>query len=331
MAAQYNNVGAVSLALGVWLARDEYDHNSDPNTISASTLLRPIRQIILPSRIPSGEALPDLVGMFKSRMGTALHNAIEDAWLNHYAEGMAALGTPSSVIKRVRVNPTDTELAIEGVIPIYLERRASRKLGKWTVTGKFDFVGQGIVQDFKSTSIYAYQKQTGAIKYVEQGSIYRWLNPRIITADTMQIHYMFTDWKQAFVKTDPNYPSKPVITQHFDLLSHPATDTLISNKLAAIDKYWDADEADIPHCTADDLWRSLPQFKYYKNGDTNAKRSTKNFASNQEAVIYMSSTGKGAGAIKEVPGQVTACKWCPAFTECTQKDAFIRSGELIIG
>ena len=68
----------------------------------------------------------------------------------------------------------------------------------------------------------------------------------------------------------------------------------------------------------------------YKNGDINSKRSTKNFNTNQEAVIYMSGTGKGIGAVKTVPGQVTACKYCPAFTACTQKDNLIAAGDLII-
>jgi hypothetical protein len=92
----------------------------------------------------------------------------------------------------------------------------------------------------------------------------------------------------------------------------------------------DAPEEEIPQCTDEDLWRSDPVFKYYKNGDITAKRSTKNFDTHQEAVIYMSTENGGKGAIKEVPGQVTACKYCPAFMACTQKDSFIASGDLVL-
>ena len=69
MPARYANVGEVPLALAVFLATDNYDYNSDPNTISATTLLKPVRQIILPGRIAPGEALPNLADMMNSRMG----------------------------------------------------------------------------------------------------------------------------------------------------------------------------------------------------------------------------------------------------------------------
>jgi hypothetical protein len=34
------------------------------------------------------------------------------------------------------------------------------------------------------------------------------------------------------------------------------------------------------------------------------------------------------GEVKEVPGEIVACKYCDAFTVCTQKDKYIASGEL---
>ncbi len=331
MPTQYNNVNEVSLALAVWLAHDSYDYCDDPNTISVTTLLRPIRQIVLAPRIPPGEGLPDLGSMLKSRLGTAIHDGIERAWFNNYKSAMRALGISEQVIDRIIINPSKECLENEPKgIPIYLEQRLTRKHGKWTITGKIDFIGQGKVQDFKSTTVWAYMNQAGSVKYVEQGSLYRWLDPEIITQDQMQIHYIFTDWKGSFVKTDPKYPTKSFYTQNFDLLSEQATEFLVNKKLALIDKYWDAPEEDIPYCTDEELWRSKPQFKYYKNGDINAARSTKNFDTNQDAVIHMTTKGGGAGAIREVPGQVTACKYCPVFAMCSQKDALITSGELVI-
>jgi len=48
MTLRYANVSDVPLALAVFLATDSYDYNPDPNTVSATTLLKPIRQIVLP-------------------------------------------------------------------------------------------------------------------------------------------------------------------------------------------------------------------------------------------------------------------------------------------
>lgn len=333
MTARYANVSEVPLALAVFLASDFYDHNDDPNTISATTLLKPIRQIVLPSRIPPGEGLVNLADMMNSRMGTAIHDGIEKAWMTNYREAMRAIGLPERVINKVVINPDQQTLEMNpDAIPIYLEQRLKRQLGKWTITGKFDFVGEGRVQDFKSTSTFTYMKQTGSDKYPQQGSIYRWLDSKMIHQDQMDIHYIFTDWKAALSKTDPNYPPRRFHKQSYDLMSLIETENFIRQKLALIENFFDAPEEEIPLCSDEDLWRSEPVFKYYKdpaNANTPGKRSTKNFDTRQEAVIFMSEKGS-VGVVKEVPGQVTACKYCPAFAACSQKDQLIASGDLIL-
>lgn len=331
MSAIYSNVGDVPLALAVFLASDDYDYNDDPNTISATTLLKPLRQVILPSRIPAGEALIDLSAMMSNRMGQAIHNGIEKAWVSNHVNAMKALGYAKRVIERIRINPQPTELARDpDILPVYLEQRLSRKLGKWTITGKFDFVGEGRVQDFKSTSVWTYKNQVNSDKWTWQGSIYRWLDPVIITQDELDIHYIFTDWKAGMQRSDPSYPPRRFHKQSFPLNSIQETEAFINRKLRAIEQHWEADEKDIPPCSDEELWRSEPVYKYYKSGDITKSRSTKNFDTMQEARVRMVEDGS-VGAIKEVPGQVTACKYCPAFQICTQKDDLVASGDLILG
>lgn len=327
MTQQYSNVSEVPLALAVFLATDSYDYNNEPNTISATTLLKPLRQIILPKRIPPGEGLINLADMLSSRMGTAIHDGIEHAWKNNYRNAMEAIGLPKHIIDRIRINPEPTELT-EEIIPVYLEQRLSRNAGKWVVTGKFDFISEGKVQDFKTTSVFTYKNQTGNTKYPLQGSIYRWLDPMKIQQDQMDIHYIFTDWKGGIAKTDPNYPPQRFHKQSFDLLSLEETEIFIRRKLSLIEEFWDVDEDQIPQCTDEDLWRSEPQFKYYKNPDKTV-RSTKNFDTMQDAMLRLIEDGN-VGIVKEVPGQVTACKYCPAFAVCSQKDQLIAAGDLIL-
>ena len=315
------------MALAVFLASDYYDHDSTPYTISTTTLLTPVRQIILPTRISNEDALVSLPDMMSNRMGSAIHDAIERSWLTNYKVAMKGLGYPQRVIDRVAVNPKPNELTPD-TIPIYLEQRLRKQVGKWTVTGKFDFVGEGRVQDFKTASVWSYMNQVNATKQTQQGSIYRWLDPKLITQDEMDIIHLFMDWKASMVKTDPKYPLQRFRKQTFPLLSVQETDAFIRNKLRLIDMYWDAPEDEIPECDADDLWRSEPVFKYYKNPDKTA-RSTKNFDTVQEARMRFIEDGS-TGLIKEVPGQATACKYCPAFAACSQKDALIATGDLLM-
>jgi len=324
---RFTNVSDVPLALAVFLASDYYDYNSDAQTISATTLLKPIRQIILPSRISLEDGMASLPDMMSNRLGAAVHDGIERAWLTNHQGAMTALGYPPKVIDRVRVNPKPEDL-IDGIIPIYLEQRLSKKVGKWTVTGKFDFVGDGRVQDFKTASVWSYMNQVNATKQTQQGSIYRWLDPKLITEDEMDIHHIFMDWKAGMVKTDPKYPSQRFKKQTFPLLSLAETDGFIRRKLQQIEQYWDAPEDEIPECSSEDLWRSQPQFKYYKN-PASTKRSTKNFDTVHDARLRLIEDGS-VGIVKEVPGQATACKYCQAFPICSQKDALIASGDLIM-
>lgn len=327
--SKFNNSSNVPIALGVFLASDSYDYNNDENVISATTLLKPLRQIILSRRVPHADYALELVDQMKNRIGSAVHDAIENAWKHNREKALEALGYPKRVIDRIKFNPTPEELEADpNIIPVYMEQRMSRKVGKWTVSGKFDFIGDGMVQDFKTTGTYSYTKQTNADKYAKQGSIYRWLDPKKITQDVLQIHYIFTDWKASLAKSDPNYPRTSFHTQSYDLMSYEETDRYIRNKLALIEKYWDAPEEDIPLCDPDDLWQSAPVWKYYRDPNK-MTRSTKNFDNAGEAFMRMSQDGH-TGTVVEVPGSVKACQYCSAFPVCSQKDQLIRSGQLVI-
>lgn len=322
---KYSNISSVPLSMAVFLATDHYDH--DDATISVTTLIKPLRQVILGARIPVGDASVELVQMTASRMGTAIHDGIERAWLNHYRTAMTALGYPNKVIDRIIINPAPGELR-DDHIPIYLERRSKKQVGKHLVSGKFDFVGEGRLEDFKSTSVYSYISNCNDDKHALQGSIYRWLNQDIITQDDMAIQYIFTDWSAARARSEANYPPQRIHQRILPLKSVSETQAYVEAKLAQIDQFWEAPEGQLPLCSDEDLWRSDPVFKYYKNPEKTA-RSTKNFDNVHDARLKLIEDGN-VGIVKEVPGQVTACKYCNAFSICSQKDTLIANGDLIL-
>ena len=345
MTQRYTNTSNLPLALAVFLASDSYDYDPAPWTISATTLMKPVRQIILNdrlARLPADQTTPpDIMERAANRMGASIHDSIERVWKDDGVRKMAllSLGLPISVTQRIVVNPSDEYvLAHPDCIPVYMEQRQRRQIGKWTVTGKFDFVAEQQVQDFKTANVLSYKKQRNADKQIMQGSLYRWLDAepgkkvRKITKDTMIIMHIFMDWMAAMAKADPdNYPQHRMLKQVLELKSIQEMDNYVKNKLGLIEQYWDTPEDQIPDCEGEDLWRSEPVFKYYKNGDTTARRSTKNFDSRTAAYTYMAVDMGGAGAVKEVPGTVKACHYCNAFDGCTQKDRLIAAGELEMG
>ena len=324
---KYTNVSNVPLSLAVFLATDNYDYSDDDNTLSATALIKPLRQLVLSNRVNVEDAAADLIGMLQSRMGSAIHDAIERAWKENHVEALKILGYPPKIIERFRINPKPEEITPD-IIPVYMEQRAKKKVGKYTISGKFDFVGDGRVEDFKSTSVFTAINNTNDEKYILQGSIYRWLNPQLITKDEMAIQFIFTDWSAARARSEANYPQQRTMQRILPLKSIQETDAFVRRKLTLLDQYWDAPEADIPHCTDEDLWRSAPVFKYYKN-PTKMTRSTKNFDTQQEAFMRKAEDGN-VGVVIEQPGQVTACKYCPAFSACKQKDTLIATGDLIL-
>lgn len=322
---RFTNSAEVPLSMAVFLATDSYDHDSE--SISATALLKPLKQIILSSRVPQEQGLVDISGLVSSRMGTALHDAIERSWLHNYQTAMKALGYPQKVIDRVLVNPTNDEL-YEGCIPVYLEQRSYKVIDGIKVSGKYDFVGEGRLEDFKSTSTFTWVNGTKDDDYILQGSIYRWLNPEIITQDRMAIQFIFTDWQAAQARANPKYPQSRTVQKLYPLKSLAETEQFVRSKLRLIQTYKDAPEADLPHCTDEELWRSEPQWKYYKDPNKTA-RSTKNFDNKQEAYLRMAQDGN-VGIVKEVPGKAVACKYCPAFPICAQARALVEAGDLDI-
>lgn len=326
MGAKYTNNSDVPLSVAVWLAHDTYDHNDDPFTISVTSLIKPIKQTILASRVEKEQfGLLDIESLVNSRMGTAFHDSVEKAWINGAKDAMRDLGYPESVYSRIVVNPEKLE---KGQIPVYMEKRSTRKVGKWTISGKFDFVADGRLEDFKSTGVYTWIAGTKWDDYVLQGSMYRWLNTDIVTQDDMRIQFLFTDWSKLryLQEKDKGYPDSRLKSKKLLLKSLEETEKYVTNRIIMIEKLWDAPEEQMPSCTDEELWVNPSVFKYYKD-PTKTARSTKNFDNFRDANERLAQDGY-VGVVMEVKGEVKACRYCNAFPVCKQKDQYIADGRL---
>jgi len=323
---RYQNSTGVSLPLAVFLATDTYDYVE--GAVSATTLLKPIRAQVLGSRLPDEYNVTDIVGITKSRMGTAIHDAVEKSWTNgNYKIAMAKLGYPQSVIDKIVVNPEEG-VNLEDKTPVYLEQRTLKEFEGKMISGKFDFVFDGVLRDLKNTSTFSWGKPIEGSDYQLQGSIYRWLRPDIITEDYMCIDFMFWDWNQG--KADsPDYPSYPQMEKKIPLLSIEDTEAFIRQRLAEFSRAIALPNEELPLCTDEELWRDAPTIKYYKKPESFAegKRSTKNYDTMAEANLRLAEDG-GTGLVVSVPGKVRRCNYCPAAPICDQRNELIGAGML---
>lgn len=315
---QITNVTGISLPLAVWLAHDTYDFTQQGKAISATSLLKPVRQILLSERLTEDTATaPDTSDYLASRLGHAIHDGIERAWKDGYRESLKKLGYPDKVIEAIRINPIIKE---PGTIPVYIEKRTTRQIAGYTISGKLDMALDGELVDFKSTSVFAL-KGSKDRDYQLQGSIYRWLNQDIITSDYLKINFVFTDWQKALARQNPDYPQQRVYEHPVKLLSLEETEAWIRNKFRQLEEAAELPEEEIPHCSDEELWRSDTIYKYYSDPNKTSGKSTKNFTDLGEANKYRAEKGKGI--VLTVPGAVKACTYCRAFPICSQKDLYV--------
>lgn len=324
MSKTITNNTNIPMPLAVWLASDEYLYSEDPNLVSATTLLKPIKSLVL-GRLSSEQATIDISEVIASRLGTAIHSSVEKAWLNtNLVDVLTSMGYPSKLIQKIKVNPISIT---EDDIPIYLEKRVNKKIDGFTISGQFDIAIDGHLYDVKSTGTFGYMNQSNATKYIQQASIYRWLNPDIITDNIFSILYVFTDWSSVKAKQETNYPKSRLLEQKFSLMSLQETENFIKNKLALVKRYT-TNPHELPDCTDEDLWVKPSIFSYYKNRDK-LDRSTKNFDTFWEANQRFIEDGS-IGIIKERKGEAVFCKYCSVRNTCKQAANLIQEGRLIL-
>lgn len=326
---KYTNNTGLSLFAQVYLAHETYDR--EEAGLSVTTLMKPVKQVILARRVPEGMLSTDVADLIASSNGTAIHDAFEAAWKSpKLPDTLKRLGFPNGVVSKVRVNPSDEELAAGGIIPVYTEIRSSKMVHGIKVTGKFDFIGDGAVEDLKNTSVFKYLN-ADFDNYILQGSLYRWLNPDKVTKDWMNLTFQFTDWNSRDRNMNPEkYPPARMHTRKLQLLSLDETQLYAETKVQQLIDLEHADEDDMPPCTDKDLWRKPDTYRYFAKPEKAYEpgaRSTKNFDSKAEADLHCATKG---GVVVTKRGGVSGCKYCPAFLACKQKDALIACGDLVI-
>ena len=326
------NNSDISLLLAVWLVDDNYDYAAgaklDKPYISVTTLMRPLKQIILGMRIPREEQQEDVEDYIARALGNTIHDGIEKAWTNNAQRNLKKLGYPAHIAEKVKVNPTDEErLADPEMIPVYLEQRGFREFAGYIIGGKFDAVCDGRIEDNKSTSAYGWVFGTRDEENQLQGSLYRWVDavrplPWVNEA-YMRVNYVFTDWQKSQARQKPEYPPRRVMHKDIELLSLEETELFVRAKVHDIKKHLNTPEGQLPRCTDEELWRSDPQYRYYsdpaKATDPTAK-STKNFDDLVEANKFMAEKGKGVILTK--PGEVKRCPYCPGWDICNQRKEY---------
>ena len=164
----WTNQHNIPLPLQIWLATNNYEYDEDPRVISATTLLKSVRQIVLGRRYKEADKTLDFSAMVSSVMGSSIHASVEKA------------------LERTNAEKVLHELGYKNATSImdemHVEVRTKKEIDGYVISGQFDMAYKGIVCDVKSTSVWNYILDDGEDKR-KQLCIYRWLNPEIITSN----------------------------------------------------------------------------------------------------------------------------------------------------
>lgn len=277
-----------------WLEFDDYDH--DPDTISATTLMKPARSYAL-GKQHEDELEIDISDLIASRYGTAIHASIEQVKLTDCVQ----------------------------------EQRLKTTILDKTITGKFDILreiepGKFKLIDMKSTSVWNYIYDKKNEDYITQLSIYRYLGHQndINIIDEAEILMVFTDWSSSKAKKDPEYPETRLKIKPLKLWSLEETKKYIEERVAELETTRMMEEKDMPECTSEELWSTPDSWAIMKDG---RKTAVKVHETEIEAKAHLKDLDD-KHTIEYRPGKAKRCKYCAARNFCSQYKRMIENGQV---
>ena len=256
------------------LEADAYDDGGAH--ITASSLWKPT-QIVAITRKHGEEIQTDASDHLLSLLGTAFHNMLA---------------------------AHDTEAVIE--------KRLFAEVAGRTISGQFDrlIVGDGILQDYKVTSVTRFQHQLRETEWENQLNTYAWLLRRHgIEVKALQIVALLRDWNEFMSERTLDYPNLMLQVADIPLWSPEEAERRIEARVL---------EHENPSpCTDAERWHRPPTYAVMKNG---RKSAVKLFSSESEAAAFISQASDSRHLYLEVrPGSYLRCeKYCSVAPFCPQ-------------
>lgn len=284
-----------------WLTKNEYDYH--PGIYSATTLLRPMRQVLLYER-HWDEMVCDASDLIKPRWGDAWHDSMEKALKDE--EGI------------------EVEKRLYGTM----------KLGdrEVKISGKFDALqinkdGTMKLYDHKSTSVWKWIKEETE-DWIFQLSVYRWLiaqNYETVPNDIAEINLLFTDWQRKKAKLEDNYPPIPAGSMEIELKSLDEIEKEIRERLEDLYKYSEMPDDELPFCSDKELWAEPDKYAVYSTGSDKCRKLCD---THEEAEQWAIDKHIKNLEIRFRKGKVKRCTYCYARPFCNQYKEMLEEGRI---
>lgn len=166
----------------------------------------------------------------------------------------------------------------------FTEEKFEQKVGNLTVTGKVDCydMENEVLFDYKTTSVWKVVYKNFEDWYM-QGMIYAWLlSKKGLGINKCRFVAILRDWSETESQRKADYPSSPVFVYEFDVTKSDLEDveTVITFKVAQLEKNKEIADDDINPCDRSERWASDDVYAVMKEG---RKTSVKNFDNKEDA------------------------------------------------
>ena len=268
----------------VRMAEDKY--TITPKRYSVTTLLKPVREILL-NRRHNEEIEQDCSDMIWLLFGKAVHSILEK-----YSSGVSEF--------------TEEKLTVE------LENG-------YTVSGVVDLydIEKKEVVDYKTASTWKviYKDYED---WRKQGLAYAWLlRKNGFECEKVVFYAILKDWSKTKAKVDREYPQSPVVKVEFDVADIDEIDKYIRAKIDEIILYEDKPDSALPLCSLEDRWNDGDKYAVMKKGRKTAMRVLDTFAEAEDWRV------KNGGDFIELRKGVD--KKCMDYCLCCTKCSYYKS------
>lgn len=209
-------------------AHSFYDHDAVAGTLSATTLLKPIQEIVLLKRYGDQIEVDGMDQMW-SVLGSGVHAVLEKT------EGYQPCGRLYAEIDGVKIS------------------------------GKPDYIVNKCVDDYKITSVFSIIFKSKERDWRRQLSIYRYLYFKqngVLLDEIGHIVAILRDWNKNGKGDD--YPKFPMVEITLKLSSIEATEQFLRSKITDLKIFEKELDSVLPECTDEERWYNEKSGKYLK-------------------------------------------------------------------
>ena len=266
--------------------------SNDPYTRGASDIS--VTQLIQPPyqrqlRLQH-EPIEDASDRIWSLVGQVGHGIVERAYPQAYTEA-AKLRTPKQV---------------HDLFGVVAERRLFMKCNGWTVSGQFDVIENGHLQDYKFTSVWSVIGDTKK-EWINQLNLLRLLALQEgIDIQRLGIIAILRDWSKGKAMSS-DYPRHQIFPIDIPMWSPARAEDYLMERVLA------HQAVNPPVCTDEERWKREDVFAVMNTG---RKSAVKLHEKQGEAAAHASELGPGHSVVKR-PGEFFRCmNYCDVNAAC---------------